>query len=77
MRLVVKAVGDFTTQVREVVPGSLAKADDVRAGTGDLTGWHLFLCGPPAMIDALTAQFRAHGVPGDHLHFEDFRLRGR
>jgi predicted ferric reductase len=163
LRLVVKAVGDFTTQIRDATPGSMVKvegpygrfwhdgtryrrqvwvaggicitpflsmarslgedapaidcyyctedadamlfidelyaiadrhptlriipiradalgfltADDVRAGTGDLTGWHLFLCGPPAMIDVLTAQFRAQGLPGDRLHFEDFRLRGR
>jgi hypothetical protein len=29
------------------------------------------------MIDALAAQFEQVGVPPEHLHFEDFRLRGR
>jgi len=52
-------------------------AADVRADSGDLDGAHLFLCGPGPMVDALTAQFEAQGVPRDHLHFEDFRLRGR
>ncbi len=52
-------------------------AADVRAGSGDLAHAHLFLCGPGPMVDALTAQFEAQGVPRDRLHFEDFRLRGR
>ena len=50
-------------------------ADDVRAASGDLTGQHIFMCGPPAMIDALTAQFAAMGVPRDHVHYEEFRLK--
>ncbi|MGI8576126.1 MAG: ferredoxin reductase family protein [Egibacteraceae bacterium] len=52
-------------------------AEDVRSVCGDLSGVHLFLCGPPAMIETLTAQFATLGVSREHLHFEDFRLKGR
>jgi predicted ferric reductase len=50
-------------------------AGDVRAASGDLTGQHIFMCGPPAMIDALRAQFAELGVPHDRLHYEEFRLK--
>jgi predicted ferric reductase len=52
-------------------------ADDVLAVCGDLSRSHVFMCGPPAMIEALTAQFREHGVDGTRIHYEDFRLRPR
>lgn len=52
-------------------------AADVQAASGDLTRAHIFMCGPPPMIAALATQFGDLGVPRDHLHFEDFRLRGR
>jgi predicted ferric reductase len=52
-------------------------ADDVRAVCGDLSRIDIFMCGPPAMIDALTTQFTAQGVSRDRLHYEDFRLRPR
>ncbi|MGH3665499.1 MAG: ferredoxin reductase family protein [Egibacteraceae bacterium] len=55
----------------------LLSAADVRRISGDLSGVHLYLCGPPAMLAALTGQFAALGVPRDHLHFEEFRLGGR
>jgi predicted ferric reductase len=50
-------------------------ARDVRAASGDLTRQHIFICGPPAMIDALSDQFAELGVPRDHLHYEEFRLK--
>jgi predicted ferric reductase len=49
----------------------------IRATAPDLAQRHVFLCGPPQMLDNLLPQLRAAGVPADHLHFEDFRLRGR
>lgn len=52
-------------------------AADVAAASGDLGQAHIYLCGPPAMTDALVPQFVALGVPRDHLHYEEFRLRGR
>ncbi|HSK91709.1 MAG TPA: ferredoxin reductase family protein [Euzebyales bacterium] len=75
------AVADRHPTVRVIpVPADslgFLRADDVRAVSGDLSATHVFLCGPAAMIDALTAQLRALGVPDGHLHHEDFRLRGR
>jgi predicted ferric reductase len=50
-------------------------ATDVKAVSGDLSNTEIFICGPPAMIDALTGQFAELGVT--NLHFEDFRLRPR
>jgi predicted ferric reductase len=50
-------------------------AADVQAVSGDLSKTEIFMCGPPAMIDALTTQFAQLGVT--HVHFEDFRLRPR
>ncbi|MBA2575693.1 MAG: ferredoxin reductase family protein [Euzebyaceae bacterium] len=62
--------------VREDTLGFLT-AEDVRGASGDLGHAHIFMCGPPAMMDALSTQFTRLGVPAGHLHFEDFRLRGR
>ena len=50
-------------------------AADVQAVSGDLSRSEIFMCGPPAMIDALTKQFAHLGIT--HLHYEDFRLRPR
>jgi predicted ferric reductase len=50
-------------------------AERVAETTEDLPSQHVFLCGPPAMTDALLPQLRAAGVPEDQLHHEDFRLR--
>lgn len=53
-------------------------AEDLRAGSAPLLDdAHVYLCGPPGMIDALTSQLRAAGVPDRRLHWEEFRLRGR
>ena len=53
------------------------RADDVRAASGNLSRTHIFLCGPPQMIDALRGQFEDMGVPAGRIHYEDFRMRGR
>jgi predicted ferric reductase len=52
-------------------------ADRVAATSGDLSHRHVFLCGPPPMIDALVPQLTAAGVVPERLHYEEFRLRGR
>lgn len=73
------AVADRHPTVRVIpVPADrlgFLRADDVRAGSGDLTRTHIFMCGPWEMITALTAQFEELGVPRERIHFEDFRLR--
>ena len=35
----------------------------------------IFLCGPPAMMESLTRQFRDLGVPGDRIVFESYSLK--
>ena len=55
----------------------LLSAAEVRRVSGDLSGAHVFICGPPAMITALTGELTALGVPRDRLHYEEFRLGGR
>ncbi len=55
----------------------LLSAAEVRRVSGDLSGAHVFICGPPAMITALTGELTALGIPCDRLHYEEFRLGGR
>ncbi|MCZ6536897.1 MAG: CDP-6-deoxy-delta-3,4-glucoseen reductase [Gammaproteobacteria bacterium] len=38
----------------------------------DLSGHQVYLSGPPQMIDAARADFAAHGLPEDQLHFDSF-----
>ena len=52
-------------------------ADRVRELSGEVTGKDVFLCGPPAMIRALTGQFGAAGVPRHQIHFEEFGFAGK
>ncbi len=35
-------------------------------------GAHAYLCGPPVMVDAVSAALRARGVPGEHIHADRF-----
>jgi predicted ferric reductase len=36
---------------------------------------HVFLCGPPAMVQDLTRDFRKRGVPRDFIHAENYSFR--
>ena len=47
-------------------------ADYIEGTTKDLAACDILICGPPAMIDALTSQFLAKGVAADRIHFERF-----
>jgi len=35
-------------------------------------GAHAYLCGPPVMVDAVSAALRGRGVPSDHIHADRF-----
>jgi predicted ferric reductase len=52
----------------------LVTADLVAETSGDLDGRDILICGPPAMLSALSAQFLARGVPEERVHAEDFRF---
>lgn len=38
----------------------------------DLSGFDLYMSGPPAMIEAARTLFAAHGLPADHLYYDSF-----
>ncbi|HQL90689.1 MAG TPA: ferric reductase-like transmembrane domain-containing protein [Syntrophales bacterium] len=42
---------------------------------GGAKGRMIFLCGPPAMMETLTLQFRQLGVPGNRIVTEDYSLK--
>jgi NAD(P)H-flavin reductase/hemoglobin-like flavoprotein len=39
---------------------------------GNLAGWEVYLCGPPAMVAGSVQQLQDHGVPGELIHIEDY-----
>ena len=49
-------------------------ADYVAEISGGLDDRDILICGPPAMLDNLTRQFLARGVPEERVHAEDFRF---
>jgi len=44
----------------------------VLARNPDLSGFDVYAAGPPAMIEAIRAQFPAQGLAADRLHFDSF-----
>jgi predicted ferric reductase len=44
----------------------------VAAACPDFTARQIYMCGPPAFIDATHRELRAHGVSRTHIHSEDF-----
>lgn len=46
--------------------------DAVRADFADLTGFHTYLAGPPAMVDAATEVLRERGVAARDMHADAF-----
>ena len=47
-------------------------ADDIAAATFDLPDKDIVICGPPRMMEGLSKQFQARGVPRRRIHFEQF-----
>lgn len=58
-------------------PLGFLTAEKVQNMSGEASQAHIYICGPPTMLDALTRQFAQLGVARDRLHWEDFRLRSR
>jgi CDP-4-dehydro-6-deoxyglucose reductase, E3 len=48
--------------------------DALVADYPDLSGYELYMAGPPPMIDAGKATFARHGLPHEHLHFDSFEF---
>jgi predicted ferric reductase len=47
-------------------------ADYIEGTSKELADKDILICGPPVMIDALSSQFEAKGMPRDNIHFEKF-----
>ena len=59
--------------VNEEATGFLsAKYVDEQAG--GLKGKEIFICGPPHMMKAMSAQLRALGIPNNKIHSEEFSM---
>lgn len=41
----------------------------------DLAARHVYLCGPPPLVDAITRKLELQGVPQRQMHFENFDFR--
>jgi predicted ferric reductase len=54
--------------------GRLLSPEHLRELVPDVSERDVFLCGPPAMTDALSRRLRAAGVPRRHIHLERFAL---
>jgi ferredoxin-NADP reductase len=52
----------------------LLSAEHLRELVPDAADRVVFLCGPPAMTDAIRSSLRAAGVPRRRLHLERFAL---
>jgi CDP-4-dehydro-6-deoxyglucose reductase len=46
--------------------------DAVLADQPDLAGFDVYASGPPAMIEAIRAEFPRRGLPREHLYFDSF-----
>ena len=49
--------------------------DDVEAVNPRVARGHVFMCGPPTLIDNMTKGFIDRGVPPEHIHSEAFDFR--
>jgi CDP-4-dehydro-6-deoxyglucose reductase len=66
---------------RPVLSGTSGAASNARHGLvheavladhGELSGFDVYASGPPAMIEAIRASFKAHGLPREQLFFDSF-----
>jgi ferredoxin-NADP reductase len=48
---------------------------DIEAVNPNIRSGHVFICGPPLMIENLKTGLLARGVPPDSIHSESFDLR--
>ncbi|HSQ38712.1 MAG TPA: hypothetical protein VLM78_01015, partial [Anaerolineales bacterium] len=57
------------------VDGSLTVDEIVKNTGGNITGYHVYMCGPLPMIQAFERKFLEAGVPAKNIHFEEFNFR--
>ncbi len=57
------------------IGGSLTVEEIAKNASGDVSGHHVYLCGPLPMTQAFEKKFLALGVPQENIHFEEFNFR--
>ncbi|NTU56231.1 MAG: hypothetical protein HGA79_08270 [Anaerolineales bacterium] len=57
------------------VDGSLTVDEIIKNTGGNITGYHVYMCGPLPMIQAFERNFLEAGVPAKNIHFEEFNFR--
>jgi predicted ferric reductase len=55
--------------------GSLTIEDIVKNAGGDVSGHHVYMCGPVPMLQAFEKKFLALGTPQVNIHYEEFNFR--
>jgi len=55
--------------------GSLTIEEVLKNAGGIVSGHHIYMCGPLAMVQAFEKKFLALGVPSKNLHYEEFNFR--
>lgn len=55
--------------------GSLTVDDIVKNAGGDISGHHVFMCGPLPMVQAFEKKFVEMGVLPANIHYEEFNFR--
>jgi predicted ferric reductase len=60
--------------IRKTSLGHLS-ASDIEAVNPNLAQGHIFICGPPALVENLTAGFVTKGMPPHRIHSETFDFR--
>lgn len=55
--------------------GSLTVEDIVKNTNGNLSEYHIYLCGPLPMLQAFERKFASLGMPGGNIHYEEFNFR--
>lgn len=57
-------------------PGEHGSIVDVAAGQGNWAGHDAYICGSSPMVQAAAGRLLALGMPGEHVHIEDFGWEG-
>jgi predicted ferric reductase len=55
--------------------GSLSIDEIVKNTGGNVSGHHVYMCGPLPMVQAFEKKFLALGVPQKNIHYEEFNFR--
>jgi predicted ferric reductase len=61
--------------IRKTSLGHLS-VNDIEAVNPNLSDGHIFICGPPTLVENLTTGFVARGMPPGRIHSEIFDFRG-